>query len=592
MLMPSTLSLIRYVFLDARDRRVAIATWAAMFSGDAALGPVRGGWLLGHFWWGSLFFVNVPIIIAFVPLALLLPESRDPDLGPLDLSAIGLSLGAMLPPVFAIKNLAEHGLTDLTLTSFAVGVIAAWTLVRRLRTSASPMIDLTPFGNRVFTGAIAANLLGFMGFAGFLFLGSQLLQLVLGLTAMDAALVLLPGLAATVIAGFVSVRLLRVVSARVLVTASFAASAAGYAMTALNGTPTVVSPPRPAPPPASGADWTFRDGVSVQDAPLADRFAPLGDGFAPLAGDTGRMSVKHSLLALLVAVLWGLNFVVIDEGLADVPPLVFLAMRFSLVAFPLVLFVPRPKARWTVVVAVGTFMSLGQFSLLYVALDLGMPAGLASLVLQAQVIFTIGIAALALREIPSRKQLAGAMVGTAGLMVVAVAHGATAPVVPLLVMLGAALSWATGNVIARSAGVQSGFSLVVWSALVVPVPALALSLMTDGPEEIGHALTHLSVTAIASTAYTAIGASLIGYGIWNSLLARYPAGAVVPFVLLVPVVGIAAAWIVQDEVPTGLEVAGGVVMLIGVAWATINRRVRPAGPPAPSAPAASASTPR
>jgi O-acetylserine/cysteine efflux transporter len=308
------------------------------------------------------------------------------------------------------------------------------------------------------------------------------------------------------------------------------------------------------------------------------------------------MSLKHSLLALLVMLLWGLNFVVIDEGLADVPPLLFLSIRFVLVALPLVFFVPRPAASWKVVVAVGTFMSLGQFSFLYVALDLGMPAGLASLVLQAQVIFTIAIAAVALREAPSRRQLVGAAIGTAGLVLVVVAHGATAPVVPLLVTLGAALTWATGNVITRRAGVQSGFSLVVWSALVVPVPAFLLSVAVDGPDEVGEALTGLSGTAIASTAYTAIGASLVGYGIWNSLLARYPASAVVPFVLLVPVIGIAAAWVVQDEVPTILETVGGVVMLAGVAAATISRRGRgaptPGAPSGPSAPVASASPPR
>ncbi len=298
------------------------------------------------------------------------------------------------------------------------------------------------------------------------------------------------------------------------------------------------------------------------------------------------MTLRHSSLALLVAVLWGANFVVIDEGLAGVPPLLFLAMRFVLVAFPLVFFVPRPRASWQAVVAVGAFMSLGQFSLLYIALDLGMPAGLASLVLQAQVIFTIVIAAAVLKETPTRRQVVGATIGTAGLALVVVAHGASAPVVPVIVMLGSALSWATGNVIARQAGVQSGFSMVVWSALVVPVPAFVLSLLVDGGDEIGRALTNLSGTAIASTAYTAIGASLIGYGIFNSLLARYPAGAVVPFILLVPVVGIAAAWVVQDEVPTGLEILGGVVMLLGVAAATISRRARavmPAGPLEPSA---------
>ena len=307
------------------------------------------------------------------------------------------------------------------------------------------------------------------------------------------------------------------------------------------------------------------------------------------------MSLKHSLLAVLVMLIWGANFVVIDEGLADVPPLLFLAMRFVLVAFPLVFFVPLPRAGWRNVVAVGTFMSLGQFSLLYLALNLGMPAGLASLVLQAQVIFTIVIAAIVIKERPSRRQVVGATIGTVGLALVVIAHGVSAPVVPVLVMLGAATSWAIGNVIARQAGVASGLSLVVWSALVVPLPALGLSLLVDGADEVGRALTHLSGTAVASTAYTAIGSSLLGYGIFNSLLARYAASAVVPFVLLVPIVGIATAWIVQDEVPSVLELVGGAVMLTGVAAATISRRreiARPAERLEPSAPAESASLTR
>lgn len=303
------------------------------------------------------------------------------------------------------------------------------------------------------------------------------------------------------------------------------------------------------------------------------------------------MPLKHSALAVLVMIIWGANFVVIDEGLDGVPPLLFLSFRFVLVALPLVFFIPRPKVSWRVVVAVGTFMSLGQFGLLYIALDLGMPAGLASLILQAHVIMTIVIAAIVLKESPTRRQVIGASIGTVGLLVVVIAHGATAPVIPVLVMLGAALSWAIGNVVARSAGVASGLSLVVWSALVVPIPAILLSLVIDGGDEVGRALTHLSGTAIASTAYTAIGASLIGYGIWNSLLARHPASAVVPFVLLVPVIGIITAWLVQDEVPTTLELVGGAVMLLGVATATISRTARSmrAKPPEPYAPVEPAS---
>jgi O-acetylserine/cysteine efflux transporter len=149
----------------------------------------------------------------------------------------------------------------------------------------------------------------------------------------------------------------------------------------------------------------------------------------------------------------------------------------------------------------------------------------------------------------------------------------------VLVTIAAALSWAIGNVLSRRARVASGLSLVVWSALLVPVPTFGLSLLLDGPGQVGHALTHLTDAAIFATFYTAYGASLIGYAIWNSLLARYPAGAVVPYILLVPVVGIAASWIVQGETPDAVELIGGAVMLAGVAGAVVRAR-RPVGSPA------------
>lgn len=286
------------------------------------------------------------------------------------------------------------------------------------------------------------------------------------------------------------------------------------------------------------------------------------------------MPLKDSVAAVLVMLVWGVNFVVIDAGLADVPPFLFLSLRFVLVAIPLVFFVPRPKAPWRQVVAVGLLMSLAQFSFLYLALDLGLPAGLASLLLQAQVIFTIIIAAVALKERPSMRQGLGALIGMVGLASVALAHGFSAPVLPVLVVLCAAVSWASGNVVSRAAGVASGLSLVVWSALVVPLPALAMSLIFDGPEEVSRALTSLSGIAIASTVYTAVGASLVGYAVWNTLLARHRASAVVPFVLLVPPIGIVAAWQVQGEVPTVSELLGGLVMLTGVAIATIRPPTR------------------
>lgn len=286
------------------------------------------------------------------------------------------------------------------------------------------------------------------------------------------------------------------------------------------------------------------------------------------------MSLRHSLLALLVVVIWGANFVVIDAGQADVPPLLFLALRFLVVCVPAVFFLKPPGIGWRQLLLVGGFLSLGQFTLLYPALALGMPPGLASLLLQTQVMFSLAVAALALRERPTRRQVLGVALGMVGLAIVITAHTQAAPLLPLIVTLGSALSWAIGNVLARRAQASSGLSLVVWSGLVVPLPAVALSLVVDSPPVVWEALTSLSWVAIGSTVYTAVFASLIGYGIWNSLLARYPTSAVVPFTLLVPVVGILAAWLVQGEVPAVAELVGGAVMLAGLAAAVLQPRRR------------------
>ncbi len=241
-LMPSTLSLIRNIFENREDRRLAIATWAAMFAGGAALGPVVGGWLLERFWWGSVFFINVPIIVIFLIVAVvLLPESRDPRPGRIDVPSIGLSLATMLPIVLAIKQFAEHGISDLMLVSLGVGVSSAVAFVRRQGRIADPMIDLALFSDRVFSGAIVANLLSLMGYAGFIFFAAQFLQLSMGLSPMSAATALLPGLVVTVLGGFAAVRLVRFLSARVVVAASFVMSAAGYAIAAFLGTPSTWS---------------------------------------------------------------------------------------------------------------------------------------------------------------------------------------------------------------------------------------------------------------------------------------------------------------------------------------------------------------
>ena len=284
----------------------------------------------------------------------------------------------------------------------------------------------------------------------------------------------------------------------------------------------------------------------------------------PYPAETCLVNTRDSLLAALVATIWGFNFVVIDWGMHDVPPLLFAAIRFSLVVFPAVLLVRRPTAPWRTILAVGAFMSLGQFGFLYVAMDAGMPPGLAALVLQAQVIFTVVIAAGVLRERPSRPQLIGVALGTFGLLIVAVGRGGHVSVVALTLCLLAALSWGIGNVVSRASGITGGLSLTVWSAVVVPVPLFALSLALDGPGAVGTALSGLSWQALLSTAYTAGLASIVGYGIFNSLLSRNPSSSVVPWVLLAPVVAMGSAWWLLGQVPTLGESTGGVVLIVGV----------------------------
>jgi O-acetylserine/cysteine efflux transporter len=282
------------------------------------------------------------------------------------------------------------------------------------------------------------------------------------------------------------------------------------------------------------------------------------------------MSPRDNFRAALVAIIWGANFVVIDEGLKGFPPFLLLAARFLVVLFPMILLVPRPGP-WRTILQVGLFMSLGQFGLLYLSLHLGMPAGLASLLVQVQVIFSIAISRVFLKERPTRQQLLGVGIGLVGLTVLIAGRASTAGLLPLVIIIGACLSWSIGNVMSRRARVTSGFGLTIWSGVVVPIPALALAFLVNGPHAVDHAITHIGWVTVASTLYTAILCSLFGYGVWNSLLSRYPVGSVVPFALVVPAAGIATAWIALGQAPTLSETIGGLILLGGIATTTLQR---------------------
>jgi DHA2 family multidrug resistance protein-like MFS transporter len=234
MLMPSTLSLLRSIFSDRDQRRLAIAVWASMFSAGAALGPIVGGVLLEHFSWGSVFLMAVPVLVPLLVLApLLVPESRDPNPGRIDPLSITLSMATMIPVVYGIKELAVHGPGATVWLPVATGLGFGVLFVRRQLRAANPMLDMRLFRRGTFSGALVVNLLSVIALVGFLFFVAQHLQLIVGLSPMHAGLALVPGLAMMIVAGLVVVPIAKKWPARVVVPASLAVSFAGYVAVAL-----------------------------------------------------------------------------------------------------------------------------------------------------------------------------------------------------------------------------------------------------------------------------------------------------------------------------------------------------------------------
>ena len=236
MLMPATLSIIRNIFTDATERRTAIAVWAAGFSGGAALGPIVGGFLLEHFWWGSVFLLAVPVLIPLLVLGLwLIPESRDPHPGPIDLVSIVLVMATMTPFVWAVKDFAQGGIDAVQALALLVAIGSGILFVRRQLARPVPMLDVRLFTVPAFSGAIIANLLSIFSLVGFMFFVSQHLQLVSGRTPMEAGLLLVPGLVITVAAGLAVVPLVRVVSPAAVVTGGLLLNAVGYGLVLVSG---------------------------------------------------------------------------------------------------------------------------------------------------------------------------------------------------------------------------------------------------------------------------------------------------------------------------------------------------------------------
>lgn len=276
------------------------------------------------------------------------------------------------------------------------------------------------------------------------------------------------------------------------------------------------------------------------------------------------MTPKDLLLALLVIVVWGMNFVVIKVGLHGMPPMLMGALRFLLAAFPAILFVRRPQVPLRWMLAYGMTISLGQFAFLFYAMYVGMPAGLASLVLQSQAFFTLFFAALFLGERLRGSNLFGLLVAASGLVLIGLQGGQAMTLAGFALTIAAASMWALGNVVTRKLGKVNLVGLVVWGSLIPPLPFLALSLWLEGPALISQSLRTLGLDSLLVLAYLAFGATILGYGLWSRLLSRYPASQVAPFSLLVPVVGISSSALLLGERLGGLQMVGAALVMAGL----------------------------
>ena len=286
------------------------------------------------------------------------------------------------------------------------------------------------------------------------------------------------------------------------------------------------------------------------------------------------------LLTLATVALWGFSFVPIKFGLRELPPFALAALRFFFAAVPLVWVIKPPRMPWRIVAGYGLAIGFFQFGLLFLGMQLGMPAGLSSLVIQVQVFFTIGLAIAFLGDRLQRHNLVGAAIATAGIAVLAVQKlidGAHATLAGFALVLVAAFAWAVGNTLSKRAAAAHDadmFSLVVWSSLVPPLPLALLSYLFEGGSSVLDAVKSAGMLTWASVLFLAWGATLFGFASWARLLSRYPTGLIAPFALLVPVSGIASGAIFLGESLAPLQAVGAALVFAGLVENVYGPRIR------------------
>lgn len=284
------------------------------------------------------------------------------------------------------------------------------------------------------------------------------------------------------------------------------------------------------------------------------------------------MPLSHLLLALLVVIIWGVNFIFVKLGLEEFSPLLLCAIRFLLASIPAVFFIKPPAVPFRLVATYGLIMFALQFALLFSGMHAGMTSGMASIIMQTQVFFSMFFAAMVLGEQPQKPQIVGALVSFAGIALVAMHFDQNISFAGFLFILGAAATWGFGNLITKKISGVNMMSLVVWGSLVAAFPMLLLALVIEGPGSIVYSWNHLSTKGLTSLCYIVYVSTWIGYGVWNWLLSRYPVGTIVPFSLLVPVVGVISSVLILNEPFQAWKLFAGLLVITGLCINLIGTR--------------------
>lgn len=276
------------------------------------------------------------------------------------------------------------------------------------------------------------------------------------------------------------------------------------------------------------------------------------------------MSVGQFFAILLVVTIWGANFTVIKLGLGEMPPILLSSLRFAFAALPAVFFLPRPKCHWKYIVGFGVVLGCIKFSLLFLGMDLGLSAGISSLVLQLQAFFTLILGFFVLGEKIGPHRYLAMLVAFCGVGLLLFVSDGSITAIGLVLVIAAAAAWGVANIIMKQAGSVQMLSFVVWASLVPPIPLAILSFLTEDRANLGMLSDQISWIGIGSILYLAYPVTLLGFAIWGRLLATLPVGLVAPFTLLVPIVGMATSALVLGEDFGPIKIISAILVMTGL----------------------------